>query len=121
MIYELGLEELVCDNQVCGRLSFSIDVVGVLVCVCIVYIVVGILEGEDGSVDMCYVIKVVEIIGDHVEILGVLVVIKSIVFIGVNVYVRKILEFCVLVLFYVVFNLEFLKEGVVIDDFMKLD
>lgn len=101
---------------------FMIDVVDVVKLVDVVFIVVGILICcGDGYVDLLYVYVVVE------EIVGfidgfIVIVMKFIVLVGMGDEVEVIIcKVCLDVDFVVVFNFEFLCEGVVIEDFKCLD
>lgn len=60
LIYELGLESILCDQLDVVCLIFIVSLVEGLVDVEVVFIVVGMLCGEDGLVDFSYVMVVVE-------------------------------------------------------------
>lgn len=125
LIYEFGFELMVKVNYVVLWLIFIIDVVMVIVYGQVIFIVVGMLFDEDGSVDLQYVLVVVEIIGWYMVVL-IVVVNKLIVLVGM---VDKVCVMIVVVLvvcgqeivFDVVFNFEFFKEGDVVVDCMWLD
>lgn len=124
-IYELGLDELVECNVKVGWFYFIIDLIICLDEVEIIFSVVGILLDEDGSVDLKYVLEVVCIVGCNI-IKYIVLVIKSIVFVGMVKKVCGVIQeefdrWGVNIEFDVVFNFEFLKEGVVIKDFMVFD
>lgn len=82
LIYELGFEDMVYCNYNVGCLKFIIFLVLCLNDVEVVFSVVGIFFDEDGSVDLKYVFEVVCMIGKMMNYY-VLVVMKSIVFVGI--------------------------------------
>ncbi|MBC8292651.1 MAG: UDP-glucose/GDP-mannose dehydrogenase family protein [Proteobacteria bacterium] len=119
-IYEPGLEELIRRNVTEGRLSFSTDLAGAIRHALVCFIAVGTPQGEDGSSDLRYVIKVAEDIGKLIDGYRV-VVCKSTVPVGTHLKVRKAIESRTDHEFDVVSNPEFMKEGAAIDDFLKPD
>jgi len=119
-IYEPGLEELIRRNVTEGRLSFSTDLAGAIRHALVCFIAVGTPQGEDGSSDLRYVIKVAEDIGTLIDGYRV-VVCKSTVPVGTHLKVREAIESRTDHEFDVVSNPEFMKEGAAIDDFLKPD
>ncbi|HEX4415754.1 MAG TPA: UDP-glucose/GDP-mannose dehydrogenase family protein [Lacipirellulaceae bacterium] len=119
-IYEPGLEEMVRDNQVAERLSFTTDLVAAVSAAEVVYLAVGTPQGDDGSADMTALWSVVDGIAPHLKSEAV-VVTKSTVPVGTCAKIfRRLKEHtgrdCD-----VASNPEFLKEGSAIDDFNKPD
>ncbi|WP_456401768.1 UDP-glucose dehydrogenase family protein [Hydrogenimonas sp.] len=124
-IYEPGLEAMVKENYEKGRLHFTTKIEEALEGSDIIFIAVGTPQGEDGSADLQYVLKVAEEIGRKMTH-EMIVVDKSTVPVGtadrVRETIRKELEKRgVDIPFHVVSNPEFLKEGSAIEDFMKPD
>ena len=124
-IYEPGLEAMVRENSEQGRLRFTTDIVEALRESEIIFIAVGTPQGEDGSADLQYVLRVAEEIGAHMSH-GMIVVDKSTVPVGTADRVKETIqreldERGVSIPFHVVSNPEFLKEGSAIEDFMKPD
>ncbi|NPA30231.1 MAG: UDP-glucose/GDP-mannose dehydrogenase family protein, partial [Epsilonproteobacteria bacterium] len=124
-IYEPGLEEMVKENYAKGTLRFTTDINEALQKSDIIFIAVGTPQGEDGSADLQYVLKVAEQIGEGMTH-EMIVVDKSTVPVGTAdkvraVIAKKLEERGVDIPFHVVSNPEFLKEGSAIEDFMKPD
>lgn len=86
----------------------------------VILFVVGILFGKDGLVDLLYIFKVVEMVVS-VFIGWVVIVIKFMVLVGMGDKIEVLMCVCMCYEFVVVLNLEFFKEGDVVNDFMKLD
>jgi len=124
-IYEPGLEAMIVKNQADQRLKFTTDVSLGVQHGLFQFIAVGTPPDEDGSADLQYVLAVAESIASEMTEYRVIVD-KSTVPVGtgakVHACVEKILKArqCDVV-FDVVSNPEFLKEGVAIADFMKPD
>jgi UDPglucose 6-dehydrogenase len=135
-IYEPGLEEMIKRNYKNKNLFFTTSLKDALEISNIIFIAVGTPQGEDGSADLKYVLKVAEDIGKNM-ISPVIIVDKSTVPVGTADRVRNIVEkkiterfekneikkeeFEKLMKFDVVSNPEFLKEGDAINDFMRPD
>jgi len=124
-IYEPGLETMVKDNYARGTLSFTTDIKEALEKSDVIFIAVGTPQGEDGSADLQYVLKVAEDIGKYMSH-EMIVVDKSTVPVGTADKVKAVIQAeldkrGVQIPFHVVSNPEFLKEGSAIEDFMKPD
>ncbi len=124
-IYEPGLEELVTSNMKMGRLSFTTDLQNVVRESEIIFIAVGTPPRENGDADLSHVLQVAEDLACHLNKMTVIVN-KSTVPIGTGEKVRSIIqkkldERKANVMFDVVSNPEFLREGVAIEDFKKPD
>ncbi|MEO0293637.1 MAG: UDP-glucose/GDP-mannose dehydrogenase family protein [candidate division WOR-3 bacterium] len=120
-IYEPGLEELIKRNSKEGRLSFTTRIKEGVVNSEIIFIAVGTPEKEDGSVDLSYVYKVAEEIGEAMGDEYKIIVNKSTVPVGTAKEVKRIIKKKTKANFDVVSNPEFLKEGSALQDFMKPD
>jgi len=124
-IYEPGLETMVKDNYKRGTIEFTTDIKEALEKTDIIFIAVGTPQGEDGSADLQYVLKVAEDIGKYMTH-EMVVVDKSTVPVGTADKVKETIQKeldkrGVKIPFEVVSNPEFLKEGSAIEDFMKPD
>src|SRR5262245_56450480 len=102
-IYEPGLEPMVEQNQVEGRLKFTTDVGAAIRHGQVVFIAVGTPPGEDGSADLKYVLDVARIIGQNMNEPKV-VVTKSTVPVGTAEKVRQAVQAETTVDFYVASN-----------------
>jgi UDPglucose 6-dehydrogenase len=109
-IYEPGLKELIKQNQVAKRLSFTTDLAVALKEAEIVFIAVGTPSRDDGSVDMTFVETAATDIGRYLNHY-VVVVNKSTVPIGTGDRVRELIKRSYAGDFDVVSNPEFLREG----------
>ena len=125
-IYEPGLEPVVINNFKEGRLRFatSLDDPTALEGN-VFFIAVGTPPGEDGSADLQYVLAAARDIGRRITGYSV-VVDKSTVPVGTADKVRSAIreelkKRSLDILFDVVSNPEFLKEGAAVEDFMKPD
>ena len=124
-IFEPGLEDFVSRNTAGDRLRFSTSLEKGLEQAEIVFICVGTPSREDGSCDLSYVDAVAESIGRTMT-RPLIVVDKSTVPVGTADRVHGIIagalrERGLDILFHVVSNPEFLKEGDAVNDFMKPD
>ncbi len=124
-IYEPGLEDLVRQNQLAGRLRFSTDAAQGIAHGDILFIAVGTPPDEDGSADLRHVLEVARTIGRHLDRSKV-VVDKSTVPVGTGDRVREAIagELAArseAIAFEVVSNPEFLKEGDAVKDCMRPD
>lgn len=125
-IYEPGLEALVKENHSAGRLSFSTDVVVGVTHGDIQFIAVGTPPDEDGSADLKYVLAVAETIAQNME-RNQIIVNKSTVPVGTADKVKNCIDEVLAqrhrgdLIFDVVSNPEFLKEGSAVADCMRPD
>jgi len=119
-IYEPGLDSLVERNQQQGRLHFTTDVPAAVATAEVVFIAVGTPPDEDGSADLRHVLKVAEVIGQHMT-RELVVVTKSTVPVGTAAKVAAAVSKHARQPFHMCSNPEFLKEGAALDDFMKPD
>ena len=124
-IYEPGLSTLVKENFVKGSLIFSTDINDALSIVEVVFIAVGTPMGDDGSADLKYVLQVAQSIGENMQH-HLVIVDKSTVPVGTADKVKETIQLALDsrdsdLIFDVVSNPEFLKEGAAIKDFMHPD
>ncbi|MBI1860922.1 MAG: UDP-glucose/GDP-mannose dehydrogenase family protein [Deltaproteobacteria bacterium] len=116
-IFEPGLEELVIRNSKAGRLAFTTDAASAIGDSDVVFIAVGTPSGDDGSLDLRYVMKAIESVRDNLT-RNATVVMKSTVPVGTADKAREILAGSRYTVG-VVSNPEFLKEGTAINDFLR--
>jgi UDPglucose 6-dehydrogenase len=124
-IFEPGLETMVLKNIKNENLFFTTNLSEALKSSEIVFIAVGTPMGDDGSADLQYVLAVAKSIGQLMQ-KKLIIVDKSTVPIGtadkVKATIQKELDIRNSdLMFDVVSNPEFLKEGAAINDFMKPD
>lgn len=124
-IYEPGLEPIVANNYRDGRLQFVTTLIDPAASAAMYFIAVGTPPGEDGSADLQYVLAAAKDIGRHITDYAV-VVDKSTVPVGTAEKVRATIQKeldarSLTVVFDVVSNPEFLKEGAAVEDFMRPD
>ena len=124
-IYEPGLSTLINENFVKGSLIFSTDINDALSIVEVVFIAVGTPMGDNGSADLKYVLQVAQSIGENMKH-DLVVVDKSTVPVGTADKVKETIQSALDsrdsdLVFNVVSNPEFLKEGAAIKDFMHPD
>jgi UDPglucose 6-dehydrogenase len=124
-IYEPGLEPMVKANHAAGRLRFTTDAASAIEHGDVIFIAVGTPPDEDGSADLKYVLAVARTIGQHVQ-RAVVVVNKSTVPVGTADKVRaaiaqELQNRRTTLVFDVVSNPEFLKEGDAVNDCMRPD
>jgi UDPglucose 6-dehydrogenase len=124
-IFEPGLEPMVLRNVEKNNLFFTTSMAEALADAAIVFIAVGTPMGDDGSADLQYVLAVAKSSGQTMQ-KRLVVVDKSTVPIGTADKVRATIQKELDarnsdLLFDVVSNPEFLKEGAAINDFMKPD
>ncbi|MXP67384.1 UDP-glucose/GDP-mannose dehydrogenase family protein [Pantoea sp. Aalb] len=122
-IFEPGLTSLVISNYKAGRLQFSTNAKKGVNHGIMQFIAVGTPANKDGSADLKYVKMVARTIAQHVNTYKVIIN-KSTVPVGTTDYIRSIMTNIlkvrdVNVIFDVVSNPEFLKEGVAINDCMR--
>lgn len=124
-IYEPGLEALIAKNITENRLCFSTSLVHAKFVPHIFIIAVGTPCGSDGNVDIQYVLKAAQSIGENVQN-NCLIVDKSTVPVGMadqvsNIIKTEIARRKMNVQIEMVSNPEFLREGAAIQDFMFPD
>jgi len=124
-IYEPGLEPMVKANHAAGRLHFTTDAAHAIEHGDVLFIAVGTPPDEDGSADLKYVLAVARTIGQHLQRAAV-VVNKSTVPVGTADKVHaaiahELLQRRTTLVFDVVSNPEFLKEGDAVNDCMRPD
>jgi UDPglucose 6-dehydrogenase len=119
-IYEPGLEALFKRNLEQHRLHFTTNLQEGIEGANVIFLALPTPEGEDGSADLKYVLKVADDLGPLLKEYAVIVD-KSTVPVGTAELVRKRITMNAKVEFDVVSNPEFLREGVAVDDFMKPD
>jgi UDPglucose 6-dehydrogenase len=124
-IYEPGLEPMVTSNVTEGRLMFATSLQELQQEPQIIFIAVGTPSDADGAADMQYVLNAAREIGAYVKNYCIIVD-KSTVPVGVGDQVQTVIQGELSkrhenILFDVVSNPEFLREGAAIDDFMRPD
>lgn len=124
-IYEPGLEDKVRGNNAKARLEFTTDAKIGISHAEIIFIAVGTPPDEDGSADLQYVLAVARTIGENLS-RSAIIVNKSTVPVGTAGKVRKTItealqKRCADIVFDVVSNPEFLKEGDAVNDCMRPD
>ena len=124
-IFEPGLETMILKNVKNENLFFTTSIEKALIKSKIAFIAVGTPMGDDGSADLQYVLAVAKSIGQYID-KRFIIVDKSTVPVGTADNVKDIIQKELDVrnsdlLFDVVSNPEFLKEGAAIADFMKPD
>ncbi len=117
-IYEPGLDVIFHRNIQQKRLSFTTNLEEGIKDARIIFLALPTPQGEDGSADLKYVLKVADDLGPLLKDY-VVVVDKSTVPVGTAEKVRERIAKKATVPFDVVSNPEFLREGVAVDDFMK--
>ncbi len=117
-IYEPGLEQLFERNVKQERLFFTTNLEEGIRDAKIIFLALPTPPGEDGSADLKYILKVSEDLGPLLSDYTVIVD-KSTVPVGTADKVRDRISTHAKVVFDVVSNPEFLREGVAVEDFMK--
>lgn len=124
-IYEPGLDLLFQRNIDKGRLTFSDDLKKAVMESEIIFLCLPTPQGEDGSADLQYVMKVADDIGKIMKENNItehkIIVNKSTVPVGTAQKVENIISKHGIKNFDIVSNPEFLREGYAVDDFMKPD
>ncbi len=116
-IFEPGLDDIVARNIKSKRLTFTTNAAEAIGSARVAFIAVGTPSGEDGSLDLRYVMEAVKTLRECAKD-DLVVVLKSTVPVGTADKVRAALKGSK-VNFDVVSNPEFLKEGTAVDDFMR--
>jgi len=124
-IYEPGLDTLVVTNIEAGRLEFATTLNELTVEPRIIFIAVGTPSDETGSADMRYVLEAARNIGATLKN-DCIIVDKSTVPVGMADQVKYCIQQeldrrGISIVFDVVSNPEFLREGAAINDFMQPD
>jgi UDPglucose 6-dehydrogenase len=119
-IYEPGLEILFKRNIEQQRLLFTTNLEEGIRDAKIIFLALPTPEGEDGSADLKYILKVADDLGPLLKDYTVIVD-KSTVPVGTSDKVYERIKQKAKVDFDVVSNPEFLREGVAVEDFMKPD
>jgi UDPglucose 6-dehydrogenase len=119
-IYEPGLAELVERNVAAGRLDFTTDLAAAIKPVRMIFLAVGTPAAKDGSADLQFMLKAVEMIAPYLHPKAV-VVIKSTVPVGTNALIAKRLRELTKRDCEVANNPEFLREGAALTDFQSPD
>ncbi|MDA8151745.1 MAG: nucleotide sugar dehydrogenase, partial [Acidithiobacillus sp.] len=124
-IHEPDLPAIVQEGIVSGRLCFTTDIAEGVTHGDFLFIAVGTPPDEDGSADLRHVLAVAGDIGRHLQ-RPVTVINKSTVPVGTAQKVRAriaavLQDRAADIVFDVVANPEFLKEGAAVADFMKPD
>ncbi|MEO7991129.1 MAG: UDP-glucose/GDP-mannose dehydrogenase family protein [Chryseolinea sp.] len=117
-IYEPGLEQLFERNVKQERLFFTTNLEEGIRDAKVIFLALPTPPGEDGSADLKYILKVSDDLGSLLKDYTV-VVDKSTVPVGTADKVRDRISAHAKVVFDVVSNPEFLREGVAVEDFMK--
>lgn len=124
-IYEPGLEIIFSRNIEKKRLSFTDDLKYAVLNTEIIFLCLPTPQGEDGSADLQYVLKVAGDIGKIMKENNVkehkIIVNKSTVPVGTAQQVETEIKKYGVTNFDIVSNPEFLREGFAVEDFMKPD
>lgn len=119
-IYEPGLEILFKRNIEQQRLTFTTSLEEGIRDAKIIFMALPTPEGEDGSADLKYILRVADDLGPLLKDYTVIVD-KSTVPVGTSDKVYERIKEKATVEFDIVSNPEFLREGVAVEDFMKPD
>jgi UDPglucose 6-dehydrogenase len=117
-IYEPGLENLFSRNLKQKRLLFTTNLAEGVKEAKVIFLALPTPQGEDGSADLRYVLKVADDLGPLLTDYTVIID-KSTVPVGTAEKVHDRIKAKAKTTFDVVSNPEFLREGVAVDDFMK--
>jgi len=124
-IYEPGLEIIFARNIEKNRLSFTDDLKHAVLNTEVIFLCLPTPQGEDGSADLQYVLKVAGDIGKIMKENNVkehkIIVNKSTVPVGTAQLVENEIKKYGVANFDIVSNPEFLREGFAVEDFMKPD
>jgi UDPglucose 6-dehydrogenase len=124
-IYEPGLPALIIKNVSAGRLNFTTDIAAAITVSQVIFLAVPTPPGEDGSADLQHVLAAADAIAQNMTEYKVIVN-KSTVPIGTGRKVKETVQARLAqrglqIMFDVVSNPEFLREGSAIRDFMHPD
>jgi UDPglucose 6-dehydrogenase len=117
-IYEPGLENLFSRNLKQKRLLFTTNLAEGIKDAKVIFLALPTPQGEDGSADLRYVLKVADELGPLLADYTVIID-KSTVPVGTAEKVHDRIKAKAKTNFDVVSNPEFLREGVAVEDFMK--
>jgi UDPglucose 6-dehydrogenase len=117
-IYEPGLENLFSRNLKQNRLLFTTDLAEGIKDAKVIFLALPTPQGEDGSADLRYVLKVADDLGPLLAEYTVIID-KSTVPVGTAEKVHERVKAKAKCSFDIVSNPEFLREGVAVEDFMK--
>jgi UDPglucose 6-dehydrogenase len=125
VIYEPGLQELLMRNIKLGRLKFTTDAEQSIKEAEIIFICVGTPPKHNGEADMSFVYSAAESIGKHINSYKIIIT-KSTVPIGTAEKIKRIIASELRarkkkIIYDVVSNPEFLKEGAAVKDFQNPD
>lgn len=120
MIYEPSIEEYLRRNLSNGRLKFTVNINEAIKKSDVIFIAVGTPSKENGDVDLSQVENVIETISKNLNGYKVIVT-KSTVPLGTNMWIKNYLKEKCNNNFDVVSNPEFLREGRAIYDFFHPD
>jgi UDPglucose 6-dehydrogenase len=115
--FEPGLEELVKEGVISGRLKFTNSYATAMVDAEVIFISVGTPSAPDGQADTKYVLAAAQSLAPHVKS-GAIVVIKSTVPPSTNSKVEAVIRQHTKKDFHVASVPEFLKEGTAVNDFL---
>ena len=120
-IYEIGAESLLKKHRASGKIKFTDHAEEAVKHGEVIFITVGTPEGVEGNADLSYVFQAAESIGRYI-VSNTVVVNKSTVPVGTGQKVKEIIEKEIEkrdgnIIFHMVSNPEFLREGKAIDDF----
>ena len=117
-IYEPGLETIFHRNIKQGNLTFTTDTRSAVEQTDIVFLALPTPQNEDGSADLSHVLRVAEELGTIIKEYKIIID-KSTVPVGTAEKVHALISKNCTAPFDVVSNPEFLREGMVVEDFMK--
>ncbi|MCY4644054.1 MAG: UDP-glucose/GDP-mannose dehydrogenase family protein [Bacteriovoracales bacterium] len=118
-LYELGLDELLTQNQKRGRLHFTTDYHAVSKAKA-VFLAVGTPTSPSGQADLRALMEASTSVAQNMGAQTV-IVIKSTVPVGTGQRIKELIKKHTDKTFYVVNNPEFLREGTAVKDFMNPD
>lgn len=117
-IYEPGLEEIFHRNLNANRIHITASLNKILSKCHIIFLALPTPSTKDGSVNLSHIFQVAAFIGEKMKDYKIIIN-KSTVPVGTTDKIKKIIQSKTTVLFDVVSNPEFLREGYALKDFMK--